>query len=141
MKEGKEVFKLTEVLRKNLVETWLEANARENFTVSGFRSAEWSIIEERFNAISGEINANKQQLQNQLAELKGFHTMYGYIVNQLSGFGIDPDTGLPTASNKSLEKSIKAHPKAGRFKTRPFPLFLDLQIRFASLGKEEKVSS
>ena len=57
--------------------------------------------------------------------------MYGYIVNQLSGFGIDPDTGLPTASNKSLEKSIKAHPKAGRFKTRPFPLFLDLQTLFA----------
>ena len=69
MKEGKEVFKLTEVLRKNLVETWLEANARENFTDSGFRSAEWSIIEERFNAISGEIDANKQQLQNQLVVL------------------------------------------------------------------------
>ena len=36
----KEVFKWTEVLRKNLVETCLEAQARGNFTDSGFKSAE-----------------------------------------------------------------------------------------------------
>lgn len=77
------------------------------------------------------MKANRQQLQNQLAELKGNHTMYGYIVNQLSGFGIDPDTGLPTASEKCWEDFIKAHPKAGRFKTKPFPLFNDLQTLFA----------
>ena len=77
------------------------------------------------------MKANRQQLQNQLAELKGNHTMYGYIVNQLSGFGIDPDTGLPTASEKCWEDFIKAQPKAGRFKTKPFPLFNDLQTLFA----------
>ena len=77
------------------------------------------------------MKANRQQLQNQLAELKGNHTMYGYIVNQLGGFGIDPDTGLPTASEKCWEDFIKAHPKAGRFKTKPFPLFNDLQTLFA----------
>ena len=130
-KEVKEVFKWTEVLRKNLVEMCLEAHARGNFTDSGFKSAEWSKIEEKFNSISGEMKANRQQLQNQLAELKGFHTMYGYIVNQLSGFSIDPDTGLPTASEKCWEDFIKAHPKAGRFKTKPFPLFNDLQTLFA----------
>ena len=37
-KDVKEVFKWTEVLRKNLVETWLEAQARGNFTDSGFKS-------------------------------------------------------------------------------------------------------
>ena len=77
------------------------------------------------------MKANRQQLQNQLAELKGNHTMYSYIVNQLSGFGIDPDTGLPTASEKCWEDFIKAHPKAGRFKTKPFPLFNHLQTLFA----------
>ena len=66
------------------------------------------------------MKANRQQLQNQLAELKGNHAMYGYIVNQLSGFGIDPDTGLPTASEKCWEDFIMAHPKTGRFKTKPF---------------------
>ena len=128
------MFKWTEALRKNLVETCLEAHAGENFTDSGFKSAEWSGIEERFNAIAGEINANKQQLQNQLAEIKGHHTMYGYIVNQLSGFGIDPDTGLPAASDKCWEEFIKAHAKAGRFETKPFPLFKDLQTLFAGKG-------
>ena len=46
-KDVKEVFKWTEVLRKNLVETCLEAQARGNFTDSGFKSAEWSKIEDR----------------------------------------------------------------------------------------------
>ena len=80
-KEAKEIFKWTEALRKNLVDSCLEAQARGNFADSGFKSAEWSKIEETFNAISREMNANRQQLQNQLAELKGFHTMYGYIVS------------------------------------------------------------
>ena len=109
----------------------MEAQARGNFTDSGFKLAEWSKSEEKFNSISGEMKANRQQLQNQLAESKGFHTMYGYIVNQLSGFGIDPDTGLPTASEKCWEDFIKTHPKAGRFKTKPLPLFNDLQTFFA----------
>ena len=39
-KDVKEVFKWTEVLRKNLVETCLEAHARGNFTDSGFKSAD-----------------------------------------------------------------------------------------------------
>ena len=56
------MYKWTEVLRKNPVEICLEAHARGNLTDSGFKSAEWSRIEERFNAISGEINANKQQI-------------------------------------------------------------------------------
>ena len=56
---------------------------------------------------------------------------YGYIVNQLSGFGIGPDTGLPTTSDKCWEEFIKAHAKAGRFETKPFPLFKDLQTLFA----------
>ena len=72
-KEVKEVFKWTEVLRKNLVETCLEAHARGNFTDSGFKSAEWSKIEEKFNSISGEMKANRQQLQNQLAECVDHH--------------------------------------------------------------------
>ena len=38
-KDVKDVFKWTEVLRKNLVETCLEAQARGNFTDSGFKSA------------------------------------------------------------------------------------------------------
>ena len=58
-KEAKEVFKWTEALRKNLVESCLEAHARGNFTDSGFKSAEWSKIEERFNAISREMKANR----------------------------------------------------------------------------------
>ena len=70
-KDVKEVFKWTEVLRKNLVETCLEAQARGNFTDSGFKSAEWSKIEKKFNSISGEMKAYRQQLQNQLAELNG----------------------------------------------------------------------
>ena len=70
------------------METCLEAQARGNFTDSGFKLAEWSKSEEKFNSISGEMKANRQQLQNQLAKLKGNHTMYGYIVNLLSGFGI-----------------------------------------------------
>ena len=56
--------------------------------------------------------------------------MYGYIINQLSGFGIDPDKGLPTALDKCWEELIKAPPKAGRFKTKPFPLFKVLQTLF-----------
>ena len=59
-KEGKEVFKWTDLLRKNLVETCLEAHARGNCTDNRFKSAEWSKIEERFNAISGEMNANRK---------------------------------------------------------------------------------
>ena len=59
------------------------------------------------------------------------HTMHGYIFNQLSGFGIDPDTGLPTASRKCWEKFTKAHPKAGRLKTKLLSLFKDLQALFA----------
>ena len=57
--------------------------------------------------------------------------MYGQVVNQLIGFGVDPDTGLPTASDKCWEELIKAHPKAGRFKTKPFPLYKHLQTLFA----------
>ena len=52
------MYKWTEVLRKNPVEICLEAHARGNLK----KTAEWSRIEERFNAISGEINANKQQI-------------------------------------------------------------------------------
>ena len=89
----------TEMQRKNLMETCLEAHARRHFKGSGFESAEWSNIEKTFNIISG-INANKQQLQKRLAKLKGFHTKHGYIVNQMIGFVIDPDKGLITTSDK-----------------------------------------
>ena len=71
-KEAKEIFKWAEALSENLVDSCLQAQARVNFADSGLKSAEWSKIEKRFNAISGEMNANRQQLQNQLAELKGF---------------------------------------------------------------------
>ena len=39
------------VLRKNPVEICLEAHAKGNLTDSEFKSAEWSRIEERFNAM------------------------------------------------------------------------------------------
>ena len=99
------------------MEACLEAHARGKD--SGFKFADWSKIEERYNKGNGPY-ANKQQLQNQLNELRGFCNMYGYIVNQLGGFSVDPDTGLPTASDKCWEDFMKAHPKAGRFKTKPF---------------------
>ena len=52
-KEAKEIFKWTEALRKNLVDSCLQAQVRVNFVDSGLKSAEWSKIEERFNAIIG----------------------------------------------------------------------------------------
>ena len=58
--------------------------------------------------------------------------MYGYIVNQLSEFGIDPDTDLPTVSDKYWKEFIKSHPEAGRLKVRPSPFSEDLQTLFAS---------
>ena len=36
-------------------------------TYSGFKSAEWSKIEEKFNSISGEMKANRQQMPNPLS--------------------------------------------------------------------------
>ena len=62
------------------MEACLEAHARGNFTDSAFKSADWSKIEDRYNKGNGP-DANKQQLQNQLNELKGFYNMSGYIVN------------------------------------------------------------
>ena len=36
-------------------------------TYSGFKSAEWLKIEEKFNSISGEMKANRQQMPNPLS--------------------------------------------------------------------------
>ena len=103
---SKDIFKWNDAMRVILFDTRFEAQRKEGFMDSGFESAEWSKIEEKFNSIF-EITVNKQQLQNQFAELKRFYTMYGYIINQVSGFGIDPGTKLPTASDKCWEISSK----------------------------------
>lgn len=100
----------------------------DNFVDSGFKKATWLVILKEFNLKSG-LSYSKQQLQSQHGVLKKKYSIYKGIMDN-SGFGINPETLVPSAPADVWEKYIEAHPAAAAFRYKALPHFDDLESIF-----------
>ena len=99
------------------------------FVDTGFKKAAWRHIVDYLNAASGR-QFNKQQCQSYYSVLKSQYVMYSTLLEN-SGFGVDPITNGPTASDSVWDAFCKAHPKAIQFRDKPLKSFEELDCIFS----------
>ena len=85
----------TSVNRTAFLDAMIEVQESGVITDSGFKTAQWTSIVEGFERRTNLVY-DKQQLQNQHAELKRKYGIFSALKNN-SGFGWNSDLKLPTA--------------------------------------------
>ena len=79
------------------------------FTDSGFKSSDWQYFTDQFKILSGKSYA-KSIIESKYSEQKKKFVALKTVLS-LSGFGIDPASGVPTAPKAVLDAYIEAHPR------------------------------
>jgi hypothetical protein len=124
------------------VHAMMNEAARGNFVDNGFKKSSWQAIADEFRLKSG-CKYDKSQLHSHYAVLKKKYHIYKALQDN-SGFGIDPNTGGPTAPAEVWSSYIQAHPDAAQFRYKPFTLFDELDSIFSgkvATGKYAKSSN
>ena len=93
----------TPVNRTAFIDAMIEVQESGIFTDSGFKTAQWTSIVKGFE-IRTNLEYDKQQLQNQHAELKRKYGIFSALKNN-SGFGWNSDLKLPTAPSEVWDDS------------------------------------
>ena len=119
----------TPSLRTQLISTMIDEQGSGSFSDSGFKSVQWSSIMAKFFEKSG-CCYDKQQLQNQHAELKKKFSIFTAL-KENSGFGWNEETSLPTAPPEVWEEYLAAHPNAKVYRTSTLANFEELQTLFS----------
>lgn len=120
------------------------------FVDSGFKKASWQNIVANLNSsyaaareeIEPTLTYTKQQCQSYYSKIKGQWTIYHMLMNN-SGFGIDPDTGGPTACDSVWNAHIAAHKDAASYRYKVLPQYDECTYIFtgqAATGKYAKSS-
>jgi Myb/SANT-like DNA-binding domain len=103
------------------VHAMMNEAARGNFVDNSFKKSSWRAIADEFRLKSG-CKYDKSQLHSHYAVLKKKYHIYKAL-QDYSGFGVDPNTGGPTAPVEVSSSYIQAHPDAAQFRYKPFTLF------------------
>lgn len=93
------------------------------FVDSGFKKASWkktvADLNESYEGAREEneptFTYTKQQCQSYYSKIKNQWTVYNTLMNN-SGFGIDPDTGGPTACDSVWNAHITVHKDAANYR-------------------------
>ena len=120
----------TSVNRTAFIDSMIEVQESGVFTDSGFKTAQWTSIVEGFERRTNLVY-DKQQLQNQHAELKRKYGIFSALKNN-SGFGWNSDVRLPTALSEVWDDYCAAHPSARLYKTTTLPNYEELDILFGN---------
>ena len=131
--------KWDDATRGFFITSMVTETALGNCADSGFKKASWQRIINDLNDLAKPSQQlfTKQQCQSLYPKLKADWVIYSYIMNN-SGFGIDPDTHVPTAAKSVWETLIIAHPSAGQFKGKPLKYFEELDLIFSGGGATGK---
>ena len=86
----------------------------------GFRTAEWTIISNMMEE-QLHLGLSKQQLQNQLADLKQKYTVFRNL-RENSGFGWDDEKQIVTAADSVWDSYLAVHEQAKPYRLISFSL-------------------
>ena len=120
----------TSANRTAFIDAMIEVQDSGIFTDSGFKTAQWTAIVKGFE-IRTNLEYDKQQLQNQHAELKRKYGIFSALKNN-SGFGWNSDLKLPTAPSEVWDDYCSAHWSARLYKTMTLPNYEELDILFGN---------
>ena len=120
----------TSVNRTAFLDAMIEVQESGVITDSGFKTAQWTSIVEGFERHTNLVY-DKQQLQNQHAELKRKYGIFSALKNY-SGFGWNSDLKLPKAPSEVWDDYCAAHPSARLYKTTTLPNYEELDILFGN---------
>ncbi|KAF7065806.1 hypothetical protein CFC21_071878 [Triticum aestivum] len=109
-------------LEKDLVDLLREHDTPEHKGQNGWSSEAWNTIVKKFHQKNPYARYEKKKIQEKEKELKREYKMIKEIRKQ-SGVSWDDQQCKILADPPLWKNIIISHPKAGKFKTKAFPLF------------------
>ncbi|XP_044358248.1 uncharacterized protein, partial [Triticum aestivum] len=109
-------------LEKDLVDLLREHDTPEHKGQNGWSSEAWNTIVKKFHQKNPYARYEKKKIQEKEKELKKEYKMIKEIRKQ-SGVSWDDQQCRILADPPLWKNIIISHPKAGKFKTKAFPLF------------------
>ncbi|XP_037416602.1 uncharacterized protein LOC119279483 [Triticum dicoccoides] len=109
-------------LEKDLVDLLREHDTPEHKGQNGWSSEAWNTIVKKFHQKNPYARYEKKKIQEKEKELKREYKMIKEIRKQ-SGVSWDDQQCKILAAPPLWKNIIISHPKAGKFKTKAFPLF------------------
>jgi hypothetical protein len=131
-----------ERIKQFSVHAMMNEAARGNFVDNCFKKSSWQAIADDFR-LKSDCKYDKSQLHSHYAVLKKKYHIYKALQDN-SGFGIDPNTGGPTAPAEVWSSYIQAHPDAAQFRYKSLTLVDELDSIFSgkvATGKYAKSSN